>query len=142
MNRFIRFLFSCMAPLVALSADKTGRDGRMVFVQMGIEESFIVHLKPDWQVFRRRAVDLCLEDFLIKGPKNSFNLSMQFCYEDPDLLQYDTPEKQQKALAELTASLYDESYEKAQGKPRFFRDFSPAGRCGCAVRLTSDRRNG
>ena len=111
----------------------------MVFVQMGIEESFIVKLKPDWQVLRRRSVDLCFEDFLIKGPKNSFNLSMQFCYEDPDFLQYDTPEKQRKALVELTASLYAESYEKAQGKPLFIRDFAPAGRCGCAVRLTANR---
>lgn len=130
----------CLALLPSLSAGDTGnRAERMVFVQLGIEESFIVKLKPDWQVFRRRSVDLCFEDFLIKGPKNSFNLSMQFCYEDPEFLQYDTPEKQRKALTELTASLYDESYEKAQGKPLFFRDFAPAGRCGCAVRLTANR---
>ena len=133
------FLIFCMAPFLASAAENDGQDGRTIFVQMGIEESFIVKLKPDWQVFRRRSVDLCFEDFLIKGPKNSFNLSMQFCYEDPDLLQYDTPEKQIKALAELTASLYDESHEKAQGKPRVFRDFAPAGRCGCAVRLTAQR---
>ncbi len=129
----------CMIPFLALSAENPDRDGRTVFVQMGIEESFIVKLKPDWRAIRRKSVDLCFEDFLIKGPKNSFNLSMQFCYEDPELLQYDTPEKQRKALTELTASLYDESYEKTQGKPLFFRDFSPAGRCGFAVRLTSRR---
>jgi len=133
------FLIFWMVPFLASAAGEGGKDGRTVFVQMGIEESFIVKLKPDWQVFRRRSVDLCFEDFLIKGPKNSFNLSMQFCYEDPDLLQYDTSEKQIKALTELTASLYDESYEKAQGKPPVFRDFAPAGRCGCAVRLTAKR---
>ena len=133
------FLVFCMVPFLAWSAEDPARNDRTVFVQMGIEESFIVKLKPGWQVFRRRSVDLCFEDFLIKGPKNSFNLTMQFCYEDPDLLQYDTPEKQIKALRELTASLYDESYEKAQGKPPVFRDFSPAGRCGCAVRLTAKR---
>lgn len=139
MNRGRWFFVLCMVPILTLAAGKSAKRERMVFVQMGIEESFIVKLKPDWQVLRRKSVDLCYEDFLIKGPKNSFNLSMQFCYEDPDLLQYDTPEKQRKALAELTASLYDESYEKARGKQPFFRDFAPAGRSGCALRLTAAR---
>lgn len=128
-----------MAPILTLAAGKSVRGERMVFVQMGIEESFIVKLKPDWQVLRRRSVDLCFEDFLIKGPKNSFNLSMQFCYEDPERLQYDTPKKQWTALKELTASLYAESYEKAQGKPLVPRAFAPGGRCGVALRLTSAR---
>ena len=126
----------CVASFLPLAAAENGRD---IFVQMGIEESFIVHLKPNWQVFRRKAVDLCFEDFLIRGADNSFNLSMQFCYEDPDLLQYDTPEKQRKALLELTASLYDESYEKACGLPPPIRDFAPGGRSGCALRLTARR---
>ena len=138
-NKWLLFCL-CAALFPPLSAAvNPDRDGRTVFVQMGIEESFIVKLKPGWRVFRRKAVDLCFEDFLIRGENNSFNLSMQFCYEDPDFLQYDTPEKQRKALLELTSTLYDESYEKAQGKPPFIRDFAPAGRCGCAVRLTSNR---
>ena len=135
-------LIFCMAPFLALAAGNGGTGGRTVFVQMGIEESFILKLKPDWRVFRRRSVDLCFEDFLVRGPKNTFDLSMQFCYEDPDRLQYDTPEKQRKALLELTASLYDESCEKAQGKQPFIRDFSPAGRSGCALRLSSKRGGG
>ena len=133
------FWILCAAPLFAWAAGEPDRGGRMVFVQMGIEESFIVKLKPGWRVFRRRSVDLCCEDFLIKGPNNSFNLTMQFCYEDPEHLQYDTPEKQWKALKELTASLYAESYEKAQGTPHLPRSFAPAGRSGCAVRLTANR---
>jgi len=128
-----------MVPFLTLAAGDGGKGGRTVFVQMGIEESFIVKLKPGWRVFRRRSVDLCFEDFLIRGPKGSFDLTMQFCYEDPDHLQYDTSEKQRRALLELTASLYDESYEKAQGRPPFVRDFAPAGRSGCAVRLCSKR---
>ena len=138
MNGKYWLLGLCLAsflPLAAADAD----DGRTVFVQMGIEESFVVRVKPEWQVFRRRSVDLCYEDFLIRGPENSFNLSMQFCYEDPERLQYDTPKKQWAALKELTASLYAESYEKAQGKPLVPRAFAPGGRCGCALRLTANR---
>ena len=136
-----KWLRSClvMACLPLLPAAGAGKDERTVFVQMGIEESFIVKLRPTWQVFRRKSVDLCFEDFLIKGPGNSFNLTMQFCYEDPENLQYDTPKKQWQALRELTASLYAESYEKAQGVPLTPRAFAPAGRSGCAVRLTADR---
>ena len=137
-NKFL-LLGLCLASFLSPAAAETGGDDRIVFVQMGIEESFIVKLKPGWQVFRRKSVDLCYEDFLIKGPKNSFNLTMQFCYEDPDLLQYDTPEKQRKALLELTASLYDESYEKSRGISPAIRDFAPGGRCGCALRLTAKR---
>ena len=128
----------CLASFLPLAAADTD-DGRTVFVQMGIEESFIVRLKPMWQVFRRRSVDLCYEDFLIRGPENSFNLSMQFCYEDPERLQYDTPAKQSRALSELTSSLYDESYEKARGMAPAFRAFAPGGRCGWALRLTANR---
>ena len=131
-------LGACLASLLPLAAAEKD-EGRMVFVQMGIEESFIVNLKPTWQVFRRKSVDLCYEDFLIKGPGNSFNLSMQFCYEDPEHLQYDTPVKQKKALLELTSSLYAESYEKAQGKAPAIRPFTPGGRSGCALRLTANR---
>ena len=137
-NKFL-LLGLCLASFLSPATAETGGDDRIVFVQMGIEESFIVKLKPGWQVFRRKSVDLCYEDFLIKGPKNSFNLTMQFCYEDPDLLQYDTPEKQRKALLELTASLYDESYEKSRGISPAIRDFAPGGRCGCALRLTAKR---
>jgi len=133
------FFVFCMVPFLALAAEDPDRDGRTVFVQMGIEESFIVKLRPGWRVFRRKSVDLCYEDFLIQGERNAFNLTMQFCYEDPEQLQYDTPEKQRAALLALTASLYDESFEKTQGKPPFLRDFSPVGRSGCALRLTSAR---
>ena len=129
-------LFTALFPLLLSAA---GRDERTVFVQMGIEESFIVRLKPGWRAIRRKSVDLCFEDFLIKGPENSFNLSMQFCYEDPEHLQYDTQKKQWQALKELTASLYAESYEKTQGIPHVPRSFSPGGRCGVALRLTAKR---
>lgn len=128
-----------LGPLI-LSAEGAGKNVRRTFfVQMGIEESYIIKLKPDWQFFRRRAVDLCFEDFLIKGPDNIFNLSMQFCYEDPDARQYDTPEKQHTALTELTSQLYAESHEKAQGRPLVFREFAPAGRTGFAVRMAAAR---
>ena len=92
------FFVLCMAPIFAPAAVEPGRNDRTVFVQMGIEESFIVKLRSGWRVFRRKSVDLCYEDFLIKGAGNSFNLSMQFCYEDPENLQYDTMKKQWKAL--------------------------------------------
>lgn len=114
---------------------------RFVLFQMGLEDSYLLYPQPEWKLYVGDFVGLIYGDILLKGPNNSFNLSIQIGYDDPDLPRYDTPEKLRVAMLDLTKKLYRDSWERAQGIPHgdLFREFAPAGRFGFAARFSARR---
>ncbi|MBQ6351675.1 MAG: hypothetical protein IJJ28_00215, partial [Lentisphaeria bacterium] len=132
-------LVTCCLP--AHAAARLPYGPRFVLFQMGVEDSYLLRPKLDWKLYIGNFVGLVYGDVLLKGPDNSFNLSIQISYDDPDSPQYDTPEKLRSALLALTGNWYRESWERTRKipHPALFREFAPAGRFGWVARFSARR---